>query len=101
MSSLSVATIVVSHGEPEFLEATLQAVTQQTKVINQVVVVETAGSDACLEISKRNGYSTIEPGNLKLGAAIDAGIKALQDQPGWLWILHDDSAPEPQALQML
>ena len=101
MSSLSVATIVVSHGEPDFLEATLNAVSQQTKVINQVVVVETAGSEACVEIAKRNGYSTIEPGNLKLGAAIDAGIKALQDQPGWLWILHDDSAPEPQALQML
>lgn len=101
MSSLSVATIVVSHGEPDYLETSLTALSKQTQPISQVVVVETSSSQPCIDLAIKFGYSVIEPGNLKLGAAINAGIQALQDEPGWLWILHDDSAPEPQALQML
>ena len=101
MSSLSVAAIVVSHGEPEYLVRCLSALAAQTKPISQVVVVETSGDASCVETARGHGYSVIEPGDLKLGSAIEAGIQALQDQPGWLWILHDDCAPEPQALQML
>lgn len=101
MSTLSVATIVVSHGKADFLASTLQALSDQTTNTEQVVVVETDSNQECIELAKKFQFSVVEPGDVKLGAAIDSGIQSLQSQPGWLWVLHDDSAPEKTALQML
>ena len=101
MSSLSVAAIVVSHAAGEFLERTLSDLSNQTHKLQQVVVVDTAGEDATVTLAAKHGFSIIQPGDIKLGAAIDAGIMALGAQPSWLWILHDDSAPEPKALEQL
>ena len=101
MSTLSVATIVVSHGQADYLAATLQALSEQTKPSEQVVVVETSSNQDCMELAKNHQFSIVEPGDIRLGAAIEAGIQSLRSQPGWLWVLHDDSAPEKTALQML
>ena len=101
MSTLSVATIVVSHGKAEFLAETLQGLSEQTQPSEQVVVVETSSNQECIELAKSFQFSVVEPGNVKLGAAIESGIQSLQAQPGWIWVLHDDSAPEKTALQML
>jgi len=101
VSALSVATIVVSHGAVDYLATTLKALSIQTHLSQQIVVVETSSDSACIETAKQFGYSVIEPGDIKLGAAIDSGVQSLKALPGWLWILHDDSAPEPTALQML
>ena len=101
MSSLSVAAIVVSHAAGEFLERTLSDLSNQTYKLQQVVVVDTAGEDATVTLAAKHGFSIIQPGDVKLGAAIDAGIMALGAQPSWVWILHDDSAPEPKALEQL
>lgn len=101
MSTLSVATVVVSHGAVDYLATTLKALSVQTHLVEQIVVVETSSDAACIEIAKQFGHSVIEPGDIKLGAAIDSGVQSLKTLPGWLWILHDDSAPEPTALQML
>ena len=101
MSTLSVATVVVSHGAVDYLATTLKALSVQTHAIEQTVVVETSSDAACLELAKEFGFSVVEPGDIKLGAAIESGFQSLKVVPGWLWILHDDSAPEPQALQML
>ncbi|MGA1171356.1 MAG: glycosyltransferase, partial [Aquiluna sp.] len=101
MSSLSVAAIVVSHAAGEYLEKTLQDLANQTHQLQQVVVVDTAGDEQAVALASSHGFSLIQPGDLKLGAAIDAGIMALGASPSWIWILHDDSAPEPQALERL
>ncbi len=101
MSSLSVAAIVVSHAAGEYLEKTLQDLANQTHQLQQVVVVDTAGDEQAVALASSHGFSLIQPGDLKLGAAIDAGIMALGTSPSWIWILHDDSAPEPQALERL
>jgi len=101
VSTLSVATIVVSHGKAEFLAETLQGLSEQTQPSEQVVVVETSSNQECIELAKSFQFSVVEPGNVKLGAAIESGIQSLQAQPGWIWVLHDDSAPEKTALQML
>ena len=99
--SLSVATIVVAHSADEFLAETLSQLKKQNHPIQQVMVVDTATSAETTQIVSRFGFSLIQPGTLGLGAAIDAGIAALSHQPDWLWILHDDSAPEPDALKNL
>ena len=99
MPSLSVAALVISHRQPEYLRQTLEGLLAQTSKPQQIMVVETATDPDSLEVARSLGVSLITPGDLKLGPAIDAGRAALNQTPGWLWILHEDSRPEPEALE--
>ena len=101
MATLSVAALVVSHKQPDYLRQTLQGLQSQSLRPDQVMVIETARDEESIQIAKTFGYGCITPGELRLGAAIEAGKAALSSQPGWLWILHDDSKPEPNALEQL
>jgi GT2 family glycosyltransferase len=101
VASLSVAAIVVSHAQADLLARSLAAISEQTHPIQQVVVVETAGDQASIDLALSYGFSVIEPGPLRLGAAIQAGINSLSDTPGWIWVLHEDAIPEPDALKYL
>jgi GT2 family glycosyltransferase len=101
VASLSVAAIVVSHAQADLLARSLAAISEQTHPIQQVVVVETAGDQASIDLALSYGFSVIEPGPLRLGAAIQAGINSLSDTPGWIWVLHEDAIPEPNALKYL
>ncbi len=101
MGSLSVAAIVVSHAQADLLARSLAAISEQTHPIQQVVVVETAGDQTSIDLALSFGFSVIEPGPLKLGAAIQAGINSLSNTPGWIWVLHEDAIPEPDALKYL
>jgi len=99
MPALSVAALVISHRQPEYLRQTLEGLLDQTTKPQQIMVVETSSDPDSLAIARGLGISLITPGDLKLGAAIDAGRAALGEAPGWLWILHEDSRPEPKALE--
>jgi GT2 family glycosyltransferase len=101
VGSLSVAAIVVSHAQADLLARSLAALSEQTHPIQQVVVVETAGDKASIDLALSFGFSVIQPGPLKLGAAIQAGINSLSETPGWIWVLHEDAIPEPDALKYL
>jgi len=101
VASLSVAAIVVSHAQADLLARSLAAISEQTHPIQQVVVVETAGDQTSIDLALSYGFSVIEPGPLRLGAAIQAGINSLSETPGWIWVLHEDAIPEPDALKYL
>lgn len=99
--TVSVAAVVVANSADVYLSETLSQLSKQLYPIQQVVVVDTASRIETAQVVSRYGYSLVQPGDLRLGAAIQAGIEALESQPQWLWILHDDSAPEPNALTQL
>ena len=101
MPSLSVAALVISHRQPEYLRQTLEGLFSQTVRPQQVMVIETSTDSESLDIARGFGASLITPGDLRLGAAIEAGRAALSESPGWLWILHEDSRPEPNALEQM
>lgn len=101
MASLSVAAIVVSHGQAESLAKSLEAIAGQNHPIQQVVVVETAGDDQSISLAKSYGFASVTPGDVRLGAAIQAGINSLASAPGWIWVLHDDLVAEPNALSRM
>lgn len=101
MPALSVAALVISHRQPTYLRQTLAGLLSQTAKPSQIMVVETAGDPESLGIARELNISVITPGDLRLGAAIEAGRAALRETPGWLWILHDDSSPEPEALERM
>lgn len=101
MAALSVAAIVVSHERADYLLETLSQLSKQTHFIEQVVVVETSSDQTSLDVVTKFDYSVITPGDLRLGAAIESGIAALAQKPGWIWVLHEDSAPDENALAQL
>ena len=101
MASLAVAAVVISRGNAETLNQTLNALQGQTHPLEQVVVVETSASKECTELARSFGFAVIESETDRQGSAIEAGVLAFQGTPSWLWILHHDTAPETNALEQL
>ena len=108
-----VTAVVISHDQPTFLAETLLALQSQTEQPQKTLVIDTSSSGDCLKVIEAANLQGISlPPKTKLGAAINAAIIAnrlaetstdsAQDTASdWLWILHDDSAPEPTALAQL
>lgn len=101
MASLAVAAVVVSRGNSQQLNKTLAGIASQSYPLSQVVVVETTENQECLELAKGFGFASISSVTKHQGEAIEAGILALQGAPSWLWILHQDTAAQPGALENL
>lgn len=113
--------VVVTRGRSEFLHETLKAVAAQSLTPVRTVVVDVASerTPGLLAGAADLGVSEVHaPHAHTFGAAITAALASLelasgdgaeqgaQDQGDhkdqqWLWLLHDDSAPEPGALAAL
>ncbi|MFP3715052.1 glycosyltransferase [Puerhibacterium sp. TATVAM-FAB25] len=102
---VSVTAVVVTRGRSPFLAPTLAAVRAQDRVPEHVVVVDvdaprTTGST--LDLRLDDARFVPASGARSLGEAVDAALEAgAAPVDGWLWILHDDSAPEPDTLAHL
>lgn len=124
----SVTAVLVAHNGERWLREVIAALKGQTRPLNRVLAVDTGsrdesaellrqelGADAVLTLGKQTGF----------GAAVQAAV-AVMDQGGapdpcdqageragrpndrpadrakeWLWLIHDDSAPAPEALGAL
>lgn len=100
---VSVTAVVVTQGRTRYLPHTLEAVRSQSVVPDAVVVVDVAASQAMSE------YHELQLGGAKFlaapharsfGQAVDIALasRGTEAPPTWIWLLHDDSAPEPGAL---
>ena len=99
----TVTAIVVTKGQSPFLAHTLDALQAQTRPADHILVVDAdAMSSATTTLVLRPECEQFVAGlgARSFGAAVDRAIR--HDQPdGWLWLLHDDSAPAPDALSKL
>lgn len=103
-----VAVVLVCHDGARWLPQTLTALADQICAPGLVVAVDTGSTD---DTPRLLGLSTTVTSTLTLeratafGAAVHAGLERAAEQgsasPRWLWVLHDDSAPEPACLQAL
>ena len=100
-----VTAVVVIHDADEFFVATSQAVANQTHKPDRILVVDSgtnAESNENRDRSEALGFDYIRAAaDSKLQDSIQAAISASNHPGQWLWILHDDSAPAPTALQEL
>ena len=99
-----VTAIVVTRGRTPFLPATLRALAAQTRAPGQVVLVDVAEHvdprvTATLDAAGLSGTVLHDPRAATFGAAVRTA--AGSGSTGWLWLLHDDSAPDPTALAEL
>src|SRR5450830_1998982 len=127
----AVTAVVVTHGVTRYLATTLAAVAAQTRVPGQVLVVDvSAEHDAGVPQAAGAAFaasgpespgsegrgvhppevlSVHAPGARTFGDAVQRALAGLSADShtaapagqAWLWLLHDDSAPEPSALAEL
>ena len=110
----AVTTVLVSHDGAAWLPECTAALAAQTRPPQRVVAVDTGSTDdspALLSAALGESAVLTRPRTTGLGEAIQAGLDAFSGAPeppgvpagakDWVWILHDDCAPEPGALQAL
>src|SRR5690606_4978160 len=103
--AVTVTAVVVTRGSSPYLGATLAAVRAQSRVPDDVVVVDVDTAPAT------SGHQDLQLGGARyvagagartFGEAVDVALAAVGvPEQGWLWLLHDDSAPAPGALAAL
>ncbi|PUB20123.1 GT2 family glycosyltransferase [Promicromonospora sp. AC04] len=103
--AVTVTAVVVTRGSSPYLAATLAALRKQSRTPDSVVVVDVDTAPAT------SGHQDLQLGGARyvagagartFGDAVQAALAASgAPEHGWLWLLHDDSAPAPGALAAL
>lgn len=104
---------MVAHNGSDYLPRTLAALAGQTRPADLAIGIDTGSQDnsaALLERALGEANVTVaSAGKTGMGAAVNAGLAALApwhpEAPDagseWIWLLHDDAAPAPEALAEL
>jgi GT2 family glycosyltransferase len=102
-------TIVVTYNRKTLLLECLEALCNQTQRIDQILVVDNASTDGTTELLQAHGYLSQQgieykclPDNRGGAGGFHEGMKwAYQQGFDWLWLMDDDTIPEPDALSQL
>ena len=109
-----VTAVLVAHDGLRWLPATLNAVKSQRRPVQRFVAVDTGSHDDTRDLLERAvGAPSVLKANREagFGAGVRMATAAFRGAPGlpatradsgdvvdWIWLLHDDSAPAPNAL---
>lgn len=101
-----VSAIIVTHDGQTWLPETVAALTSQTRAIDSIVAVDTDSHDNSLQLLKSARIPVINAARTcGFGEAISKGVDSLKprhsDVIEWIWLIHDDCAPAPTALEFL
>jgi len=112
-----VTAVIVAHDGAAWLPRVMEALAQQTRPVQRVVAVDTGSGDrsgamltqafgrtAVFGMERTAGYGAAVAKALRHRAA-NANIPPSggpgEDRTEWIWLLHDDSEPAPDALARL
>ncbi|CAM3893127.1 glycosyltransferase [Nocardioides zeicaulis] len=109
---MSVTALLVSHDGARWLPAVLAGLTGQTLPVDRVAVVDTTSRDGSVDLVREaltplgeRLVVDVVPGSTSYPAAVRHGLglvpSTADDLDEWIWLLHDDSNPEPTALAAL
>jgi GT2 family glycosyltransferase len=111
-----VTAVLVTHDGARWLPETLKALLTQSRPIARLVAADTGSTDAgpamLAEVVGAGNLLTLPAGTRYADAVARtlahpaASIAVPDETPGtdqveWVWLLHDDSAPAPDALERL
>ncbi|MBB6472053.1 glycosyltransferase family 2 protein [Sphaerisporangium rubeum] len=103
---MSVTAIVVAHDGARWLRETLDGVLRQTRPLDRLVGVDNGSRDGggrlLTEAFGQNGVLSL-PRSTGFGEAVAAVLERLPKagENEWIWLLHDDCAPDREALACL
>jgi GT2 family glycosyltransferase len=107
---------VVAHNGGDYLPRTLAALSEQTRPVDGFIGVDTGSRDNSLHLLSQAfgeaNVTTFQQARSGMGDAVKAGLAAVapwnprnSEVQGaateWIWLLHDDAAPAPEALAEL
>nr|WP_307360710.1 glycosyltransferase [Pseudarthrobacter niigatensis] len=113
LQDVHVTAVVVAHNGSAYLPRTLSALAAQTRPVDRAVGVDAgSGDDSYSLLSRALGEAAVvshSRGKGGMGSAVSAALAALVPFDGdagsgrteWIWLLHDDAAPAPEALAEL
>ncbi|MFM9151936.1 MAG: glycosyltransferase, partial [Candidatus Planktophila sp.] len=104
MTSHRVSAILVVHDGATWLPEVVASLASQTRVIDQIVAVDTGSRDSSAKLLKGARIPILTmPRETGFGAAVASAVEKLPPSTAheWLWILHDDCAVDPKALESL
>ncbi len=101
-----VTALLVSHEGERWLPVVLDGLAAQTRPPDRVVAVDTGSQDGSAALlARRLGAPAVQTAAATsgYGDAVRTGLAALPSGSGeeWVWLLHDDSTPAPDALERL
>ena len=109
-----VTGLLVVHDGAAWLKECLDALVLQTRPPDRLVIVDTGSTDASFQITGMHArirqvvgdvLMMSAPRECTFGEAVGRAVTQLSaasaSSPGWLWLLHDDSAAAPEALAHL
>lgn len=103
---MTVTAVIVSHDGARWLPQVLDALAGQTRVPDTVVALDTGSRDDSVALLRESlGADRVRqlPAGTPYAEAVRAGLEAAGTSAAteWVWLLHDDSAPAPTALEEL
>ncbi|WP_343233332.1 glycosyltransferase family 2 protein [Streptomonospora sp. PA3] len=109
-----VTAVIVTHDGARWLPETLEAVREQSRPVQRVIGVDTGSRDrsgriladfiapdAIATLDRSTGFGDAVRAALDMPRARAAFPGAAPDATEWIWLIHDDCTPEPDALQHL
>jgi GT2 family glycosyltransferase len=95
--------VLVSHDGSRWLPAVIDGIRAQTAPVAGVVCVDTGSADESPALLRKAfGEVATVPGSTSYPEAVQVGLAQLDpDDSDWIWLLHDDSNPAPEALEWL
>ncbi|GAA5227739.1 glycosyltransferase family 2 protein [Paeniglutamicibacter antarcticus] len=99
---------MAAHNGGAFLPRTLAALRNQTRLIDRFVGVDASSTDGSQELLRQHlpsDATILQVPEHSFGHSVMAAVQSLgQPRTGrteWLWLIHDDSVPEHNALEKL
>ena len=106
MSSQRVTAILVVHDGATWLAEVVTSISSQKRKPDQIFAIDTGSVDSSAKLLKgaRIPCATVDR-EVGFGEAVAHAVNqlpsAVENSDEWLWILHDDCALDPNALQAL
>ena len=106
MSNPRITALLVVHDGATWLPEVVASITSQTRSADQILAIDTGSIDASAKLLKGARIPTVTlDRSTSFGEAIRYGLSqlpaAVEGVEEWLWILHDDCALSPNALEEL
>lgn len=99
-----VTAILVTHDGATWLPEVIAALSSQSRSIDRIVAVDTGSEDSSFKFLKSGGIRTFaEDREMGYGDAIEhaLALTPATSEDEWLWLIHDDCAPDREALRIL
>ncbi|MGN6253304.1 MAG: glycosyltransferase family 2 protein [Marmoricola sp.] len=104
---MKVTALLVSHDGRRWLRQVLAALADSGRAPDRVVAVDTGSTDGTPALLDAAGLRVVAaPREASFGDAVRAGLADCpplgdSSEEEWIWLLHDDAAPDPDCLARL